>query len=41
MTSNNDNLDGCELDFTKHPTSPAEREDYLIKEGDEEDEDDE
>ena len=29
--------DGCELDFTKHPTSPAEVEDYLIPEGEEED----
>ena len=40
MTQNEDQVDGCELDFTEHPTSGAEIEDYLIKAGDEEPEDD-
>jgi hypothetical protein len=40
MANDNGDLDGCELDFTAHPTSPAELGDYLVPEGEEVDEDD-
>jgi hypothetical protein len=35
-----DDLDGCELDFTKEVLEDSERESLLIPVGDEEDEDD-
>jgi len=40
MEDLNDDLDGCELDFTKKPMKDEEREDLLIPEGGEEDEED-
>jgi hypothetical protein len=36
----NDDLDGCELDFTEEPMKDTEREDLLVPEGEEEDEPD-
>jgi hypothetical protein len=36
----NDDLDGCELDFTKEPLKDDERESLLVPEGEEEDEED-
>ena len=35
-----ENLDGCELDFTENPTADDELEGLLVPEGEEEDEDD-
>ena len=37
---NDEDTDGCALDFDDHPTKATEVEDYLIPAGEEEDEDD-
>jgi len=37
---NDDQLDGCELDFSDDVTNPGDVENLLIPEGEEEDEDD-